>query len=74
MSLLTYEQVHPWAKALKSNDPTTLLNLAEVYSGNSGVKDLQKALDNYEAYQKAGGSTDVAALIEEIKKELAAKK
>jgi tetratricopeptide (TPR) repeat protein len=57
------------AKKLKADDPPTLLVLGDLYA----IKDeLQKALDNYEAYVKAGGpNPDVPVLIENIKKALA---
>ena len=48
------------AKALKKDDPATLLGLGDLYSGNTDVKDLAKALENYEAYQKAGFKREAA--------------
>ena len=63
------------AKALKKDDPATLLALGDIYSGNGDARDLPKAVENYEAYLKAGGSnTDVQTIVDEIKKEIAAGK
>ena len=63
------------AKALKKDDPATLLALGDIYSGSSDARDLPKAVENYEAYLKAGGSnTDVQAIVDELKKEIAAGK
>lgn len=63
------------AKELKKDDQVTLLVLGDLYASEKEVLDLRKALDNYEAYKKAGGNDpDVDQIIEEIKKELEAQK
>ncbi len=60
------------AKALKPDDTTTLLVLGDLYLAK---EDLEKALPNFEAYVKAGGSNgDIPGLIEQIKAQIAAKK
>jgi len=60
------------AKALKPDDATTLLVLGDLYLSK---EDLEKALANYEAYVKAGGSNgDIPALIEQIKAQIDSKK
>jgi tetratricopeptide (TPR) repeat protein len=59
------------AKAIKADDPATLIALGDAYSDNGSQRDLQKAKDAYEAYLKAGGSDgDVPAIIEQLRKEL----
>ena len=61
------------AKALKADDQPTLLILGDLYLND--IEDLDKALENYKAYVKAGGNNpDVPRLIEEIQKEIDAKK
>lgn len=61
------------AKALKPDDPPTLIVLGDIYLADK--QDLQKALENYEAYVKAGGTNpDVPTIIENIKNELAGPK
>jgi tetratricopeptide (TPR) repeat protein len=60
------------AKALKSDDATTLLVLGDLYMGKG---ELEKALADFEAYVKAGGSNgDIPALIEQLKAQIEAKK
>jgi len=61
------------AKALKADDPPTLIVLGDIYYADK--QDLQKALENYEAYVKAGGTNpDVPTIIENLKNELAGPK
>lgn len=60
------------AKSLKPDDATTLLVLGDLYLSK---EDYEKALTNYEAYVKAGGSNgDIPGLIEQIKAQIASKK
>ena len=61
------------AKALKADDQPTLLVLGDLYLND--LENLEKALENYKAYVKAGGNNpDVPLIIEEIEKQLDAKK
>jgi tetratricopeptide (TPR) repeat protein len=61
------------AKSMKSDDPPVLLKLGDLYADK--LDNLEKALENYEAYVKAGGpDPDVPRIVEEIKKEIEAKK
>lgn len=61
------------AKALKADDPPTLIVLGDLYAVEK--KDYEKALEAYEAYVKAGGTNpDVPTIIENLKNELAAGK
>lgn len=61
------------AKALKKDDQPTLLVLGDLYM--TEIKNLEKALENYEAYVKAGGNNpDVPVIIDELKKEIESKK
>ena len=58
------------AKKLKADDTLTLAMLGDIYMNE--LKDPQKALDNYEAYVRAGGTDpDVPTYIDKLKKELA---
>ncbi len=60
------------AKALKADDATTLVVLGDTYLSKG---ELEKALTNFEAYVKAGGSNgDIPALIEQLKAQIDAKK
>src|SRR6185503_6881445 len=60
------------SKALKADDQTVLLVLGDLYVE---LENLPKAVENYEAYVKAGGNNpDIPPLIEELKKEIAGKK
>ncbi len=60
------------SKALKADDANVLLLLGDLYVM---IENAEKALENYEAYVKAGGGDpDVPRLIEELKKEIEAKK
>lgn len=57
------------ARALKPDDPPTLIVLGDLYLMQ---QELEKALEAYRAYVKAGGTNqDVPVLIEAIEKELA---
>jgi tetratricopeptide (TPR) repeat protein len=61
------------AKALKADDQVTLISLGDLYAKE--VENLEKALENYQAYVKAGGNNpDVPLLIEELKKEIESRK
>ena len=60
------------SKALKADDANVLLLLGDLYVI---IENPEKAVENYEAYVKAGGGDpDVPRLIEELKKEIEAKK
>ena len=60
------------AKTLKPDDTTTLLVLGDTYMGKG---ELEKALVDFEAYVKAGGSNgDIPALIEQLKAQIEAKR
>jgi len=61
------------AKALKGDDILTLIVLGDLYM--SEIENLEKALENYQAYVKAGGNNpDVPMLIDQIQQELQARK
>lgn len=57
------------AKALKADDPATLIVLGDLYLADK--EDLEKALEHYEAYVRAGGTNpDVPTIIQNIKNAL----
>jgi len=57
------------ARALKSDDPPTLIVLGDIY--RIDLNDPEKALEAYEAYVKAGGTNpDVPTYIENLKDQL----
>jgi tetratricopeptide (TPR) repeat protein len=60
------------AKALKADDQNVLLSLGDLYAS---LDNSEKAVENYEAYVKAGGNNpDVPGLIEQLKQDIANKK
>jgi tetratricopeptide (TPR) repeat protein len=61
------------AKGLKPDDQVTLLVLGDLYL--TEIENLEKALENYKGYVKAGGSNpDVPNLIGQIEREIEARK
>jgi tetratricopeptide (TPR) repeat protein len=61
------------AKALKADDQVTLISLGDIYRHD--LENLEKALENYQAYLKAGGNNpDIPLVIEDLKKEIEEKK